>query len=634
MSFLFPLALLGLLAIPALIIIYILRNKYKEETAPSTYIWEVAAKLLKRKNPLSKFEHLLALIVQCLAIAVFSIALAHPVFSLKEAADDMVFILDASASMGMVSDGTTRFEKGIEAIREKAAAAENGSTFTLILADKEVRTVCKNVDDLSRFELYLDAAKPGEYAVTLNDSVVEAQKMFSERKATKCFLVTDHKPAESVEAPAKGKKETLEYIYCGDDEENFAITDLTYKRPKNTAYIEITGTALSYSSDHKINVSFYINNGIEDEWKEVATKEFELTKGVPFAISSGNITYTSTRMGGIKAVIKETDGMMKDNSYTVFSNDTTVNTSALIVSAQPTFLENIFKALKVNTKVISPSQYRNDAFGYNIYVFDNYTPTEVPEDGASMFFGLSRSIDILGFKVNEQITTEPGTILDWSTDDTDPLLSTLTRGIGMNRAINIEKYWNYALLSDFTTVLTVNRKPAVFVGRTTDGLSREVIFSFDLHNTDLPLIYDFVPLMRNLVDYCNPKTLTDFDYVVGEKATLNIADDVERLVLTKPDGTNETINYEGKEQYIYETKTAGEYTLTVTYTDERTKVINFFVQLDESEENTQLSPISFAIAEPENMKRADGILDNLLPIIIAAAAFFAADWILYTYEQY
>ena len=96
MSFLFPFALFGLLAIPALIIIYILRNKYKEETAPSTYIWEMAAKLLKRKNPLSRFEHLLALIVQCLAIAVFSVALAHPVFTLEGQADDIVFILDSS----------------------------------------------------------------------------------------------------------------------------------------------------------------------------------------------------------------------------------------------------------------------------------------------------------------------------------------------------------------------------------------------------------------------------------------------------------------------------------------------------------------------------------------------------------
>ena len=54
MTFLYPFALLGLIAIPILIIIYIIRNKYKEVTAPTTYIWEVAAKMLKRKNSLRK----------------------------------------------------------------------------------------------------------------------------------------------------------------------------------------------------------------------------------------------------------------------------------------------------------------------------------------------------------------------------------------------------------------------------------------------------------------------------------------------------------------------------------------------------------------------------------------------------
>ena len=48
MRFLYPFALLGLIAIPILIIIYIIRSKYKEVTSPTTYIWEVAAKMFKR----------------------------------------------------------------------------------------------------------------------------------------------------------------------------------------------------------------------------------------------------------------------------------------------------------------------------------------------------------------------------------------------------------------------------------------------------------------------------------------------------------------------------------------------------------------------------------------------------------
>ena len=48
MSFLYPYAFLILLAIPVLIIIYLLKNKYKESTTPSTYLWELSKKFLKK----------------------------------------------------------------------------------------------------------------------------------------------------------------------------------------------------------------------------------------------------------------------------------------------------------------------------------------------------------------------------------------------------------------------------------------------------------------------------------------------------------------------------------------------------------------------------------------------------------
>ena len=252
MSFLFPFALFGLLAIPALIIIYILRNKYKEETAPSTYIWEMAAKLLKRKNPLSRFEHLLALIVQCLAIAVFSVALAHPVFTLEGQADDIVFILDASSSMGMVHEGQTRYEKGIELIQEKVDNAVNGCTFTLILAEKEPRLVCQKVDDVSTFTMYLENLKaPTKNETSLVDSVALAQNLFNEGKANLCYLATDQDCSGEILS-------NIEWLDCSDNEENYSILGLNYKVEGTKLSFFITLN--SYASDKDLEVKFYLNN--------------------------------------------------------------------------------------------------------------------------------------------------------------------------------------------------------------------------------------------------------------------------------------------------------------------------------------------------------------------------------------
>ena len=50
MSFQYPLGLLGLIGVPVLIIIYLLKNKYTEQIIASTYLWELSEKFLKRKK--------------------------------------------------------------------------------------------------------------------------------------------------------------------------------------------------------------------------------------------------------------------------------------------------------------------------------------------------------------------------------------------------------------------------------------------------------------------------------------------------------------------------------------------------------------------------------------------------------
>ena len=62
MRFLFPLGLLGLIGIPIVILIYILRNKFNEQTVPSTYLWELSERFFKRRNPLSGLTGIISLV--------------------------------------------------------------------------------------------------------------------------------------------------------------------------------------------------------------------------------------------------------------------------------------------------------------------------------------------------------------------------------------------------------------------------------------------------------------------------------------------------------------------------------------------------------------------------------------------
>ena len=132
MNFLYPLGLLGLIGVPILVIIYIIKNKYLEQTVSSTYLWTLSNKFLKRKNPISKLTGIISLILQILAVVCISLAIAHPSVVLANAAYEYCFILDASGSMNMQKDGVTRFERGKAAIADLIENSVDGSVFTLV----------------------------------------------------------------------------------------------------------------------------------------------------------------------------------------------------------------------------------------------------------------------------------------------------------------------------------------------------------------------------------------------------------------------------------------------------------------------------------------------------------------------
>ncbi|MDE6293666.1 MAG: BatA and WFA domain-containing protein, partial [Clostridiales bacterium] len=109
MSFYYPLGLLGLIGIPIIVIIYIIKSKYTEQTVGSTYLWELSEKFLKRRKPISKLTGIITLLLQIFAVLFVSVAIAHPVFTVSASAKDIVFIVDASASMNIRSGNTSRF---------------------------------------------------------------------------------------------------------------------------------------------------------------------------------------------------------------------------------------------------------------------------------------------------------------------------------------------------------------------------------------------------------------------------------------------------------------------------------------------------------------------------------------------
>ena len=238
MKFLYPLGLLGLLCIPVLILIYILKNKYVEKIVSSTYIWNLSEKFLKKKKPLKKITDLISLILQVITVLILSISIAHPVFTIPNSAENVCFVLDITGSMNINNGSITRFEKGKQKIVELVNSSSNGSTFTLITASKETKVILEKEENKEKVLNKLNEISLDYSSSSLIDALTTIQNYYNEQKIGHTYLITD-KTYSSVS--------NIDLINVSSQEENYALYDSKYQIRKGK--INISGNLISYESD-------------------------------------------------------------------------------------------------------------------------------------------------------------------------------------------------------------------------------------------------------------------------------------------------------------------------------------------------------------------------------------------------
>jgi len=119
-SFLYPWAFwIAAAVVPALLILYFLKLRRREELVPSTLLWKRAVQDLQVNAPFQRLRKNLLLLLQLLVLLAGVFALARPVVQSSAPAEGrLVLLIDRSASMNTVeADGRTR----LEAAKEQAA---------------------------------------------------------------------------------------------------------------------------------------------------------------------------------------------------------------------------------------------------------------------------------------------------------------------------------------------------------------------------------------------------------------------------------------------------------------------------------------------------------------------------------
>ena len=626
MSFLYPLGFLALIGVPVLILIYIIKNRYTEQTVASTYLWTLSERFIKRRVPINRITGIINLILQILAVIAIALILAHPIISVPGAAKAYCFVLDGSGSMNIVQEGETRFDIGKSKIEEIINDSMQGSTYTLIYAGDGTDVIYHEMPEKDTALEILNNLSVSFSSNKLTDARGAAQRYFNDNPWAKTYLITDR---------YYEKTENLTVINVAAGVQNYSVSDVVYAQVNGA--LQVSGKVISHDSDATLKLNLYFN-GSEEVF---STQQVEVVKGEETAFEfrcvyrdeSGE-EKAKIDFEWLKVVIDNEDAMPFDNEVTVFNVLHENISKTLIVSADtgtnPSFFLTAALTAAGNTQyeVISPDKYEGQT-GYGLYIFDGYTPDEMPREGAVWFINPQKSLQGSNFSYQGEMTARYPAKFSTSTSTT--IKKQLQGTLGLD--FEIYKYVKIRLNGKFNTLISCDNSPILFTGTNTYG-NREVVFAFDFHSSaPFTMLPDINLLIRNMISYSFPEVVENTSYYCGEVAQVNMIAGCESIRIESPLGN---IYYPDTTTAVSEftLSEVGIYSIYLVMNDRTERMVNISAALPLDERAPTVEDTSFVLQGEPQEGNLTGFIDNLLIIFIILAVIAVADYGVYSYEQW
>jgi len=624
MSFYYPLGLLGLLGIPVIILIYIIKSKYTEQTIASTYLWELSEQFLKKRKRVSKLTGILSLILQILVVLAASLLIAHPVFVIPDSANDIYFILDGSASMNMLSGNSTRFERAQEKINSVIDDSLGGSSYTLVFVSDSLNVPLDGVTDKEQAKASVKALKAGWNSADCASAINFAQTYFDNNRSAIFYLVTD-----------KEYDTNITLLDVSEGENNYALYEYDYKY--NAEGLCGTGKVISYRTDATLTVEMLA--GANGEEVKVAETSVSVTAGEPadFEVQAESVQFTS-----LKLRISDGDALTEDNVVVLYDEAKAQERKVLFIDNTEDggyLSKSIAGAGKAEVEVVTPKAYEElPAGGYGLYVFNGYTPAELPKNAAVW---LVNAVDGSGkgsgvkFRGIQEPRDETGPssyyVPQYSTGDSAQERQ-LKEGLVM-REVAVRKYARYGLPRDFVSIMNVGGDSLISVGLNENN-DREVVFAFEIGDSNLGMLDDFIIIVRNLMNYSFPSVIDDTVFDCGDIMNVNVIPGCQSIVVTSPSGKSTTLDTTDNAVCEYGLTETGTYSISVKLeSSNEEQVIYAYSCVPETESRSEGGG-AISLAGEREYEYSDGFYDKLIVYFVLILLLLLADWGVYCYEQY
>lgn len=638
MSWLTPLGFLGLIGLIVLIIIYIIKPNYQQKVISSIFVWKLSLKYRKKKIPLNKLRNVLLFLCQVAVITATACILAQPFIQVdnSKSEDDVILIIDASASMHAEYNSKTRLDRAVDAALSDAVEALN--------ADKQV-TVILAAEEATFLVQQAGKAKEVLVIEALEKLQKEPQTLFTYGSADVKGAI---ELAEQITMYSKQAKVTLytdtNYLNAGnvtvrnvgvDTEWNAAVLDVRATLVEGHYRVEID--VASYGADNRIIVECEIANFNDEEKPRVFEKEVYCSGDEITTLVIGHVSEDMTEseaaqidvqmdivaFENISATISVYDALEYDNSFCLYGGNKPV-LKVLYYSNMPNaywatsllVLKDILMdewdlQIKEMTDGDAPVE------GYDIYIYEHTAPSTVPSDGIVIYSDPKNLPASVGIRLGSQINLNGELFMNFVEDH--PIAQKMNP-----ERVSVTRLTGIASADGYTTLLGYNENPMIMVKDDVD--QKIVVMPFSLHYSNIALMPEFPLLMKNVVGYFFPVTLEDYVYEVNQTVTLNARGDT--LDVTGPDVELPL------ETFPYDLKVVqpGTYTLVQTAMSGNLVIENFFVKIPAAESNIHMS--EGALANPYFFEQSESLdVDLLFYFALAVVALLFIEWWLKSYEQ-
>jgi len=602
LTFVTPLGLIGLIAVPLIIILYIMKQKREKVVVSSHILWQKVLRDMQAATPWQKLRKNLLMFLQLLCAVLIVLAMSG--FALKSGvhtSQPVIIAVDSSLSMSSTDVKPTRLDAAKKDAQKFVDELPPGTPVTVVNLNREPdvllygsdseNEIKSSIQSINQTKTYTDVRLAEELLLSLKNSQPDAL----------IVLFSD--------MPIRVGNEEIQFSNYKKQNENIAVVRFAH------AFREDGITAMSIlrnqgDSDSEVSVSLYGDDSFLDSQLVTVPKNGTRTvwwSSVPLSVKT------------LHCVIDTEDILEADNhAYdTVFDGKPV---KVLLVTRGNYFLEKIFSVIEgiefMRTLPDELTEYK----GYDLYILDGVVPDKLPEDGNVVIFNpVPNNLFAVGDWMDTPVIGPSDHVIFKHLENP---------GFSVGRTRIIEK-------PDWAeTVIEYNGNPIIFEGLINS--IRLLVFGFNIYETDLPIRTEFPVIVSNILSEYSPASGTRISGTVTEEPIQFMLQPgtIKANVIT-PDGRNIEIAPPVPPHPFIQTEEPGIYKVLQDNSMHVAESV-FVVNLPDEWQAEDIKP---AASEADD---GEGVIIPLkenvrlfnLPLIIAALLILIIEWWYYANRRY